>query len=128
MVDVNSLLTVKDLIKDAPLFLECGSTALDVAKQMKKHLVDSVLIKDASGDIAGIVTKFDIINKVVAEEKNPSETIVDDIMTTKLLTIDAGESMFKARQIMLDENVQHLVVTDGKKQIGIVTSKEILGK
>jgi signal-transduction protein with cAMP-binding, CBS, and nucleotidyltransferase domain len=36
--------------------------------------------------------------------------------------------MFKARQMMLDNELRHLVVTNSGKQIGIVTSKEIFGK
>ena len=49
-------------------------------------------------------------------------------MTKKILTIDGNESMFKAREIMLDNKVRYLIVTENEKQIGVVTSKEILGK
>lgn len=128
MVDVQSLLTVKDLIKDEPVFVKSDSTVLEVAKKMKEYEADSVLVKDDSENIAGIVTKLDIVCKVVAEEASPTETEAGKIMTKKLLTIDGNESMFKARQIMLDNNLRHLVVTSSGKQIGVVTSKEILGK
>ena len=128
MADVQSLLTVKDLIKDEPVFVESKSSILSVAKKIKEQKVDSVLIKDASGDIEGIVTESDIICKVVAENESPSETNVEKIMTKKILTIDGNESMFKARDIMLDNKVKHLIVTENEKQIGVVTSKEILGK
>ena len=128
MADVQSLLTVKDLIKDEPVFVESKSSILSVAKKIKEQKVDSVLIKDASGDIEGIVTESDIICKVVAENESPSETKVEKIMTKKILTIDGNESMFKARDIMLDNKVKHLIVTENEKQIGVVTSKEILGK
>tara|TARA_B100000959_G_C14921579_1_gene599750 strand:- start:639 stop:1025 length:387 start_codon:yes stop_codon:yes gene_type:complete len=128
MADVQSLLTVKDLIKDEPVFVESESSILSVAKKIKEQKVDSVLIKDASGSIEGIVTESDIICKVVAENESPSETKVEKIMTKKILTIDGNESMFKARDIMLDNKVKHLIVTENEKQIGVVTSKEILGK
>ena len=128
MADVQSLLTVKDLIKDEPVFVESESSILSVAKKIKEQKVDSVLIKDASGSIEGIVTESDIICKVVAENESPSETKVEKIMTKKILTIDGNESMFKAREIMLDNKVRYLIVTENEKQIGVVTSKEILGK
>ncbi|HJP17209.1 MAG TPA: CBS domain-containing protein [Nitrospinota bacterium] len=128
MADVQSLLTVKDLIKDEPVFVESESSVLSAAKKIKEQKVDSVLIKDASGSIEGIVTESDIICKVVAENESPSETKVEKIMTKKILTIDGNESMFKAREIMLDNKVRYLIVTENEKQIGVVTSKEILGK
>lgn len=128
MTDVHSLLMVKDLIKDEAVFIKPESTVLSVAKKMREHKVDSVLVKDASGDIKGIVTESDIVYKVVSEDGSPSETGVEKIMSKELLTIDGNESMFKARQIMLDNNLKHLIVTNSGKQIGIVTSKEILGK
>ena len=128
MVDVQSLLTVKDLIKDEPVFVKFDSTVLAVAKKMKKNKVDNMLVKGSSGNVEGIVTNLDIVYKIVAKDASPSKTEVKEIMTKNLLTIDGNESMFMARQMMLDNKVSHLVVTNNEKQIGIVTSKEVLGK
>lgn len=127
MVDVQSLLTVRDMIKDKPIFVTISCSAVVASSKMKENSVTSILAKDDSGDIIGIVTETDIVHKVVAGGKNPSEMDVKDIMTGNLLTIDGNDSMFKARQIMVDNKVRHLVVTDDGKQIGVVTSKEILG-
>ncbi len=88
MTDVHSLLMVKDLIKDEPVFVEPESTVLSVAKKMKEHQVDSVLVKDAPGNIKGIVTESDIVYKVVSEDGSPSKTRVEKIMSKELLTID----------------------------------------
>jgi len=128
MVDVQSLLTVKDLIKDEPVFVKFDSTVLSVAKKMKKNKVDNMLVKGSSGNVEGIVTNLDIVYKIVAKDASPSKTEVKEIMTKNLLSIDGNESMFMARQMMLDNKVSHLVVTNNEKQIGIVTSKEVLGK
>lgn len=128
MVDVNSLLTVKDLIKDEPVYVGPDSNILDVAKIMRENKVDGVLVKDETGHMSGIISKLDVIYKVVAEDKAPAEVNVTDIMTKNLITIDGGESMFKARQVMLDNNVKHLVVTNDDKQLGVVTAVEILGE
>ena len=128
MVDVQSLLTVKDLIKEEPVFVKFDSTVLAVAKKMKKNKVDNMLVKGSSGNVEGIVTNLDIVYKIVAKDASPSKTEVKEIMTKNLLSIDGNESMFMARQMMLDNKVSHLVVTNNEKQIGIVTSKEVLGK
>lgn len=127
MTDVHSLLTVKDLIKDKPIFAASDITVFDVATKMKKNQVTSILVKDTSGDIIGIVTESDIVYKIVASKENSEITKIGKIMTKNLLSIEGDDSMFKAREIMLDKKVKHLIVTNDGKQIGIVTSKEILG-
>lgn len=127
MSDVHPLLTVKDLIKDKPVFITSNGTVLDVANKMKENKVASILVKDTSGEIIGVVTESDIVYKIVASKENPSKAKVEKIMTKNLLSIEGNESMFKARQIMLDNKIRHLIVTNNGKQIGIVTSKEVLG-
>lgn len=127
MKEVQSLLTVKDLIQDKLTLIEQGHTVYEAAKEMKKNQVTSVLVKDTLGKIVGIVTDMDIVYQVVATDANPKETKVEKIMTKDLLTIAGNESMFKARKIMMDKKVMHLVVTNSEKQIGVVTAKEILG-
>lgn len=127
MTDVHSLLTVKDLIKDKPIFVTSECSAFEIAKKMKSNKVTSILVKDSAGDVVGIITESDVVYKVVAAGASPSKTKGNKIMSKNLLTIEGGESMFKARQLMVDNKVKHLIVTNNGKQIGIVTSKEILG-
>lgn len=127
MKEVQSLLTVKDLIQDKLTLIGQDNTVYDAAKKMKKNQVTSVLVKDTLGKIVGILTDLDIVYKIVATDTNPKDTTVEEIMTKDLLTIAENESMFKARKIMMDKNVMHLIVTNSKKQIGVVTAKEILG-
>ena len=86
------------------------------------------MVKGESGNMAGIIAELDIVYKVVAESEDPLKTKVEKIMTKKSLAVDGNESMFKARQIMLDNNVRNLIVASKKKQIGVVTVKEVLGQ
>lgn len=128
MTDVQSLLTVKDLIKDKIVFVRPNNSVYEAAKIMEKNQITSVLVKDASEKIVGIVTNSDIVYKIVATNVSSEKTKMGKIMSRDLLTIEGNESMFKARQIMLDKNVRHLIVTSDNNQIGVVTAKEILGE
>lgn len=128
MIKVQSLLTVKDLVKGKLTIIGLNSSVYDSAKKMKENKVTSVLVKNSSGKIVGIVTNIDIIYKIVATNANPQKIKVGNIMTKNLLTIEGDESMFTARQIMLDKKVKHLIVTNKEHHIGIVTTKEIMGE
>ena len=48
---------------------------------------------------------------------------VKDVMSTKVLTIDLHEPIERARAEMDSRRVHHLVVVDGGRVVGVVTSE-----
>lgn len=50
---------------------------------------------------------------------------VRDIMTISCITAPATTPVLEARQLMLEERIRHLLVTDGPKLLGIVTDRDI---
>jgi CBS domain-containing protein len=50
---------------------------------------------------------------------------LSSIMSTNLLTIKPDEPLSKARQILIENNVHHVPVVEGKKLIGMVTAYDL---
>jgi acetoin utilization protein AcuB len=50
---------------------------------------------------------------------------VQDIMTTGPITVPGEMPVLDARQLMLKHRIRHLLVTDGRKLLGIVTDRDI---
>jgi acetoin utilization protein AcuB len=50
---------------------------------------------------------------------------VQDIMTTGPITVPGDMPVLDARQLMLKHRIRHLLVTDGRKLLGIVTDRDI---
>lgn len=50
---------------------------------------------------------------------------VQDIMTTGPITVPADMPVVDARQLMVKHRIRHLLVTDGRKLLGIVTDRDI---
>jgi CBS domain-containing protein len=97
----------------------------DVAKLMTKYRVGSVVVLD--GDkIAGIITELDIIWKVVSADLNPNMTKVEDVMTKKVVTIEANKSLEDATALMIEHNIKKLPVVDKGKLIGIITATDLI--
>jgi CBS domain-containing protein len=97
----------------------------DVAKMMTKYRVGSVVVLD--GDkIAGIITELDIIWKVVSADLNPNMTKVEDIMTKKVVTIEANKSLEDATALMVENNIKKLPVVDKGKLVGIITATDLI--
>ncbi len=97
----------------------------DVARTMAKYRVGSIVVLEDE-KIAGIVTELDIIWKVVASDLNPSMTKVDDIMTKKVITIDADKTLEDATQLMVDNKIKKLPVVDKGKLVGIITATDLI--
>jgi signal-transduction protein with cAMP-binding, CBS, and nucleotidyltransferase domain len=87
--------------------------------------VGSLLVQKDK-EYIGILTETDIVQKAVAMNLPAAATRVEEVMTFSLLTVDAGWSILKAADVMMEECVRHLAVAEKKKIIGIISIRDIL--
>lgn len=87
-----------------------------------------VIVDDADFPV-GILTESDFTRRVVAGDI-PVDTMVSAIMSTPVITVEAGISVGTAILTMIKHNIRHLVVTeDGTGQspvIGIISEHDIV--
>jgi len=107
--------------------MDQGASVAEVAKIMKQNSIGSVLI--LAGDNAiGIVTQRDIINRVVARGKNPSDIKISTIMSTPIISINKNETLEKALDVMEKNKIRRIVVVDeNNKLYGISVELKICG-
>lgn len=87
------------------------STAQDVAIKMKENRVSSILvIDDKDGTPQGIITERDLSRKACVSDKSSKEISAKQIMSSPLITINADSSPSDAADLMLKNNVRHLLV------------------
>ena len=103
------------------------TTLADAVTLMKKQGSDCVLVGDP-GNALGIVTEADIVRKIVASGKDPDGFIVDQIMSAPLISVEVKTPIYEIYRTMADHHIRHLLVTDGGKQIGFVSMKELIAK
>jgi len=97
----------------------------DAAKVMAEHRIGClVVIEDEK--IVGIITELDIIWKVVAGDKDPNTTTVGDIMTKKVHTIQADQSLEEASHIMIEHEIKKLPVVENDHLVGIITATDLI--
>ena len=115
---------VEELVKSTALGTTFGRTIQEVAREMIRHKVGSLLIYDPSGEPAGIVTDTDL-RKAVAlglDYHAPIETI----MSTPVETIEIHQICFDALLRMMSKNIHHLAVLREGKVVSVITSHDIL--
>jgi glycosyltransferase involved in cell wall biosynthesis/CBS domain-containing protein len=74
----------------------------------------------------GVITEKDIIEQVLFKSKDPSEIKIRDIMSSPVITIESGESIKNAIDLLKEKKLRRLVVTYNGKLIGITTERRLL--
>jgi len=106
------------------------TTIVDAAERMREKRLGSLLVEstDAGGRMSrrsGIVTETDLIRKVLAQGIDPSLVMVDQIMTSPLLTITPDRPMLDASHLMERNHVRYLCVSDKDKIVGIISMRDL---
>ncbi len=123
--DSTKLTTVREVLKTKLETLTSSSTAQQAAKKLRNSSSSSLLIVDhASGKSIGIITERDLVRKVCAFHKQSSQTIVKDIMSSPIITVNANSSLRDAADEMIQHKVRHLLVLDMGREQGIISAND----
>ena len=120
----NSSILVKDIMTAAIISVNAETTVFQVAKMMAQGGIGAVLVKK-DDHISGIVTDRDYATKIVSHNL-PSDTPVEAVMSSPLITINYDESISAAAKRMTDKRIRKLAVTDDGVIIGLITSTDLV--
>ena len=73
------------------VFIDGKKTVADAVRLMREKRVSSLIVnRRGVEDAYGIVTRKDVVNKVVSPGKDPAEVKVFEIMSKPLITVSPG--------------------------------------
>ena len=94
------------------LTAERAETVLSATQRMNEHSVGALIVTDG-GRLCGIFTERDVLRRVVAEQRDPAQTLVGDVMTSHVACCTGETSIEEVRSIMKSHRVRHIPVVDG---------------
>ncbi len=94
------------------------------AISMIRNKVGSVIVKK-EGKLLGIVTAKDFVN-AIANDVNPEEVRVGEVMVRKVRTIKPDEDIYEALMQMSKKDVRRLPVIHNKEVVGMLTVNDVL--
>lgn len=116
---------VETIMRSPAVTAQFSDTVSSVVERMVSCDIGSVII--ISGGVpVGIITERDILSKIVRANRDVNKTLAKDVMSSPLITIDAGKSLADALRILRDRKIRRLAVTRGGTLIGIITERRML--
>jgi CBS domain-containing protein len=143
-------LLVRDVMTSEPVCFERGATIRQIAQTFEELEISGAPVVETDGTVIGVVTKSDLIRRCVegtseqppgflfellAEEAGEdvelipeSLIVVDDFMSTDLVTARAEEPISVVAHRLTESKVHRAIVVDaGQRAVGIITTLDILG-
>jgi len=102
--------------------LDAASTVMDL---MAKENVGSIVVVENNQPV-GIVTEGDMLQRVLKVGKNLELTLVRDVMSKPLVTIEAGRTIADALEMLQRNNIRRLIVTREGALVGLTTERRLL--
>ena len=95
-------------------------SVLDAIRTMAEANIGALVIQD-DGQPVGMFTERDYMRKIALKGLSSATTIVADVMSSPLITVDIGESVQIAMETMTQCSCRHLVVMDKESMAGIIS-------
>ncbi|MBP7049796.1 MAG: CBS domain-containing protein [Phycisphaerae bacterium] len=125
LVSLNPLRYISDIMTDRVATVAADAWVDEAARTMSEQNASCVIAQHHQ-EAAGIVTEKDILRRVVALHKNPTQTHVVEIMSFPVVSIPPTYSILSASRKMESMHVHRLIVMEGKELLGLVTQTDIL--
>jgi CBS domain-containing protein len=121
--------TIKELLKDKPLhFVKTGMTVEEVAKFMDIHNIGAVPVLEQSEKLTlrGIFSERDLLRRCIAQELDVKKTLIDEVMTKKVVVIESHDTIDYCLQIMKQENIRHIPIIEGTTLVGMLSVRDLI--
>ena len=121
---------VKEIMSTKLETIDVTKNAQEAAKKMNDKRISSILVIDGdnkSGEPIGIVTERDLVIRVCAAGTSSKDVGVREIMSSPIATIETQATVETAADLMLSNNVRHLLVIDEqtRKPVGIIAPSDL---
>jgi len=100
------------------------ASAYEGLKILNKNKIGCLVVVD-DGQIVGILTERDLLERVLEKCRNPKETKISEIMTRHVVMGKPDMEFSEAVRLMFENRVKKLPIVDGNRLVGIVTLTDI---
>jgi len=121
--------TLRDIVhkKGGEVFsIQPDASVFEALKLMADHNTGAVLVLSGDQQVEGILSERDCVRRLELHGRNAREAKVKDIMTSKVLYVQASQSLEECVAIMIDKNIRHLPVYENESLVGLISARDAL--
>jgi CBS domain-containing protein len=115
---------VRHAMTESPTTISSSMNAFDAAGLMKSEDVGVLPVVEGP-KLVGLVTDRDLVLRVLAERKNPTEVKVGEICTSSPVTVTPDMKLSDARELMEQHKIRRLPVMKGEELVGVLSLGDV---
>jgi len=115
---------IENLMIRSVVTLPSCASVYEAVKLMNKNKIGCLVVV-YNGEIVGILTERDLLERVLEKCRDPKEIAVSQIMTEHVIVGKPNMELSEATRIMFENGVKKLPIVKGNNLVGIVTLTDI---
>ncbi len=117
-------ISVKDAMVSRVITIRPGQNIKEAAEMMTKEDVGLLVVVEGNKPV-GVITREDIITRVVALDLKASEKTIKEHMESPMIAAEPDEDLADAARRMVQHGFQRLPVISMGKLVGLISDREI---
>jgi CBS domain-containing protein len=119
--------TVRDMLrgKSNVYSVGPGDTVYDALRLMADKNIGAVVVR-SDQQIDGIFSERDYARKVILLGKTSKETLVREIMTTRVILVEPEWTADQCMALMTEKRIRHLPVVEQGRLVGVISIGDVV--
>lgn len=106
--------------------IDADATVFDALELMAEKNIGALLVFDNTKPV-GIFSERDYARRLVLKGKNECDTLVEEVMTTRIIGIQLQQNIDECLSLMTGKFIRHLPVVSEERQIvGVVSIGDVV--
>ena len=115
-----------DVMTQYVFYIDGDKSVAEAIRLMRAENLSSLIVNGKTPtDPWGIVTRKDVVSKIVAPDKDPEKVKVSEIESRPLITVSPDLLVKDCAQLMRTKGIRRVAVYDGKAIIGLLSNTDI---
>ena len=106
--------------------LGLDTSITDALNLLEEKSIGVILITDADGKLAGILSERDIVRSLARSGAGILKESTASHMTSDVVTCSENDAVIGVMEVMSKGRFRHLPVTDGEKLVGLISIGDVV--
>ena len=112
---------VRDVMITEPRALPAGASAREAGEVLTPPEVRAVYVVSDAGELLGVVTRKTLVERVVAQGRDPDVTTLEDVVEPPYYTLPSELAVEEAFRFMEEHDAERVPVVEDGRLIGVVS-------